>query len=162
MRTFWIWGLIGALCLGLVVIAGAQGASPAPAAPTVPPIVAPVAPKPAEAASSGVNLLQWITLGAALLGAFIKRLNDASAETKSWRTVFDVAVTGGATYVMMDMASELGFLQEYMAVMAKKPLTLGVVSFLASILAGAGVVAAVQALFDNSTALLKKISGKSA
>jgi len=146
--------------------------NPQPPSAPAPPVVAPapsvpavVAPSPAakevpSAPTTGTNLLQWIILGAALMGALIKRINDTEAETKSLRTVMDVAVAGGATYVVMDLASEMGFLQDYMTVLAQKPLTLGVVSFLVSVLAGAGVVAGVQAILDNGTALLKRVSGK--
>lgn len=151
----------------LAVASFSYAAAPAPAepAPAVPAVVpqaaAPVAAitPPAEPTNT-TNLAQWITLCAALLGAFIKRMNAKDVQTFSWATLRDVVVVGGATYATMDLAAELGFLQSYMAAITRKPLTLGVVSLLVSLLAGGGVVAAIEVILNQATGVLQKLGVK--
>lgn len=157
-----LWGLLNASVVAMVLLPIAVlGQTPTAQAPAVPAIVAPKMDAPVVTApltpTTGTNLAQWIILGAALAGAFVKRMNDKDQQTVSWATLRDVLVVGGTTYATMDLAAELGFLQTYMAAVAKKPLTLGVVSFLVSLLAGAGVVRGFEVLLEQATGVLQKV-----
>lgn len=151
--------IFAALIMIPFIVVYAQTVTPSvPAIVTqTPQVVAPAVAPPAE--TTGTNVAQWITLLAATAGALITRMNDKTKETLSWGTVRDVVAVGGATYVTMDLAAELGFLQTYMAAVTKKPLTLGVVSLLVSMLAGAGVVKMVEGILGQATATLAKLTG---